>query len=75
MMWKIASASLTDNLIINKMKKTGRPIMLSTGMSSMEEVEEAVELIGKDNLLLAQSTSTYPCKLEELNLNVIKTYK
>jgi len=74
-MWKIASASLTDNLIINKMKKTGRPIMLSTGMSSMEEVEEAVELIGKDNLLLAQSTSTYPCKLEELNLNVIKTYK
>jgi N-acetylneuraminate synthase len=74
-MWKIASASLTDDIIINKMKKTRRPIMLSTGMSTMEEVEKAVEFIGTENLLLAQSTSTYPCKLEELNLNVIKNYK
>jgi len=41
----------------------------------MEEVEEAVAFLGTENLLLAQSTSTYPCKLEELNLNVIKTYK
>ena len=49
--------------------------MVCTGMSSMEEIENAVALIGTDNLLLAQSTSTYPCRLEELNLNVIKTYK
>jgi N-acetylneuraminate synthase len=74
-MFKLASASLTDSVLLNKIKKTGKPIMLSTGMSAMEEVEDAVGIIGTYNLLLAQSTSTYPCKLEELNLNVIKTYK
>lgn len=74
-MFKLASASLTDSVLLNKIKKTGKPIMLSTGMSAMEEVEDAVGIIGTYNLLLAQSTSTYPCKLEELNLNVIRTYK
>lgn len=73
--YKLASASLTDNNLLYKMKTTGRPIMLSTGMSTMEEVEEAVNILGTDNLMIAQSTSTYPCKLEELNLNVIKTYR
>lgn len=73
--YKLASASLTDNNLLYKMKSTGRPIMLSTGMSTMEEVEEAVNILDTDNLMIAQSTSTYPCKLEELNLNVIKTYK
>lgn len=74
-MYKLASASLTDTLLLNKIKSTHRPLMLSTGMSTIEEVESAVKLVGTDNLLLAQSTSTYPCKLEELNLSVIKTYK
>lgn len=73
--YKLASASLTDEDLLRKMKSTGRPIMLSTGMSTMEEIEEAVNILGIDNLLIAQSTSTYPCKLEELNLNVIRTYK
>ena len=73
--YKLASASLTDNVLLNRIKKTGKPIMLSTGMSTMEEVDEAVKIVGTDNLLLAQSTSTYPCKLEELNLHVINTYK
>lgn len=73
--YKIASASLTDVSLLQKIKKTGKPIMLSTGMSIMEEVEEAVELLGTKNLMLAQSTSSYPCKVEELNLRVIQTYK
>ncbi len=73
--YKLASASLTDDVLLNKIKQTGRPIMLSTGMSTMEQVEHAVGLTGKENLLLAQSTSSYPCKLEELNLRVISTYK
>lgn len=73
--YKMASASLTDNTLLDKVKSTGRPIMLSTGMSTMEQVEKAIALTGTDNLLLAQSTSTYPCKLEELNLRVISTYK
>lgn len=74
-MYKLASASLTDTSLLNKIKSTHRPLMLSTGMSTIDEVKSAVSLVGTDNLLLAQSTSTYPCKLEELNLNVIKTYK
>lgn len=74
-LYKIASASLTDNELLKKVKATSKPIMLSTGMSSMDEVENAVELCGLENILLAQSTSTYPCKLEELNLRVINSYK
>jgi N-acetylneuraminate synthase len=74
-LYKIASASLTDHTLIQRLKATGRPIMLSTGMSTMQEVEDAVNILGVDNLLLAQSTSTYPCAIDELNLNVIRTYQ
>ena len=49
--------------------------MLSSGMSTMNEIDEAIELLDTDNLLLAQSTSTYPCRLEELNLKVISSFK
>ncbi len=73
--YKIASASLTDDILLKAIRKTGKPVILSTGMSTMEEVEEAVGLLGKENLLIAQSTSAYPCQLEELNLRVIQTYK
>ncbi|MGK9369311.1 N-acetylneuraminate synthase family protein [Melioribacter sp. Ez-97] len=74
-MYKIASASLTDDKLLARIKSTGRPVMLSTGMSTIEEVDRAVNYLGKNNLLIAQSTSSYPCKLEELNLRVIGTYK
>jgi N-acetylneuraminate synthase len=73
--YKVASASLTDLSLLNAIKRTGKPIFLSTGMSTMEEVEEAVEFLGTENLLIAQSTSTYPCNVEELNLRVIQTYQ
>ncbi|MBI1937451.1 MAG: N-acetylneuraminate synthase family protein [Ignavibacteriales bacterium] len=74
-LYKIASASLTDDDLLKKMKDSSRPIMLSTGMSSLEEVEQAVKLLGEENLMIAQSTSTYPCKLDQLNLKVISSYK
>lgn len=74
-LYKIASASLTDDELLRKMKDAGRPVMLSTGMSTLEEVEQAVKLLGEGNLMIAQSTSTYPCKLNELNLKVISSYK
>lgn len=73
--YKLASASLTDLSLLTKIKNTGRPVILSTGMSNMEEIETAVDLMGTDNILLAQSTSTYPCSLEELNLKAIQTFK
>jgi N-acetylneuraminate synthase len=74
-MYKVASASLTDDKLLSRIKSTGKPIMLSTGMSTIEEVDRAVNYLGKNNLLIAQSTSSYPCSLEELNLRVIDTYK
>ncbi len=73
--YKIPSASLTDFELLKKIKSTGRPIMLSTGMSTLEEINDAINFLGKENLLLAQATSTYPCNVEELNLKVIQTYK
>lgn len=71
--YKAASASLTDISLLKKMKATGRPLMISTGMSTMEEIETAVRELGTDNLLIAHSTSAYPCRVEELNLNMIST--
>jgi N-acetylneuraminate synthase len=73
--YKIASASLTDKELLQKVKSTGRPVMISTGMSTMSDVENAIELLGTENLLIAQSTSNYPCQLEELNLRVINSFK
>jgi N-acetylneuraminate synthase len=71
--YKAASASLTDHALLAKMKATGKPLIISTGMSTMKEIMEAVEAIGTDNLLIAHSTSAYPCPLEELNLRMIHT--
>ena len=73
--YKVASASLTDAPLLRKMKATGRPVILSTGMSTLEEIEAAVDLLGTDKLLIAHSTSTYPCPPEELNLRMIQTLR
>ena len=74
-MYKIASASLTDYGLLNKKRSTGKTLILSTGMSTFEEIKDSVKSIGHNNLLLAHSTSSYPCNLEELNLNMIQTLK
>jgi N-acetylneuraminate synthase len=74
-LYKAASASLTDHALLKKMKSTGKPLMISTGMSTMEEIDSAVSAIGEDGLLIAHSTSAYPCKLEELNLRMILTLR
>ncbi len=72
---KISSALLTDSAFLKTAKRTKRPIILSTGMSTMDEIRKAVTVLGRENLLLAHSTSTYPCKTEELNLTMIDTLK
>lgn len=71
---KFASASLTDIELLKEARKTGIPLMISTGMSTEEQIDYAINEIGTENLLIAQSTSTYPCKLEELNLRVINSF-
>ncbi len=72
-MYKIASASLTDKELLLKHKSLNKPLMLSTGMSTLEEIETAVNILGEDNLMLAHSTSSYPCSNNELNLRMIHT--
>ena len=71
--YKIASASLTDQKLLKEHAVLEQPIILSTGMSTMEEIKKAEEILSNTNLLIAHSTSAYPCKSEELNLNVIPT--
>lgn len=73
--YKVASASITNHSLLHKMNDTGRPIMLSTGMSSWDEIQAGVMAANTKNLLIAHSTSTYPCPVEELNLNMITTLK
>lgn len=72
---KIPSASLTDRELLEATRDTGQPIMLSTGMSSMDQIKAAVKLLGTERLLLAHATSTYPCTKEELNLRMITTLR
>jgi N-acetylneuraminate synthase len=69
--YKIASASLTDDGLLRYTKVKGRPIILSTGMSTLEQIDHAVEILGRDNLIILHSTSTYPADYAELNLKVI----
>jgi len=71
--YKFASASLTDHALIEKVRSTGKPYILSTGMSTMEEIRSAVGKFGTDNLLIAHSTSAYPCPPQELNLKMVET--
>ena len=71
--YKIASASLTDDALLRHHRKYGRPIILSTGMSDLDEIDHAVEVLGTDDLVLMHATSTYPSQPEELNLRAIVT--
>ena len=71
---KIASACLTDDDLILYIKSKGRPILLATGMSTQEQIDHAISLLGQDNLILMHCTSTYPSSEAELNLNVIPNY-
>ncbi len=71
--FKIASASLTDDNLLRHTRATGKPILLSTGMSTVAEIDHAVEVLGKKDLVLLHACSTYPAYYEELNLNAIRT--
>ena len=70
---KVASASLTDTALLSKIAATRVPLILSTGMSTMAEIEFAVALISNTQFGLAHATSTYPCQPTELNLRMIQT--
>lgn len=69
--YKIASASLTDSNLLQYIRNKRKPILLSTGMSTLEQIDHAVQVLGKNDLIILHSCSTYPAYYEELNLRVI----
>lgn len=73
--YKIASASLTDDNLLRYTRSKGKPVLLSTGMSTMKQIRHAVDVLGERNLVIYHCTSTYPSNSDEMNLNVIKTLK
>jgi len=70
---KVASASLTDDVLLRALRATGRTVILSTGMSTPEQIRHAVEVLGSRNIVLLHATSTYPAPPEQLNLRMINT--
>lgn len=71
--YKIPSAALTDDELLKYAAAQGRPLIISTGMSTMEEIRHAVSLLDQKELIVCHSTSTYPCRPAELNLRMINT--
>ncbi len=73
--YKVASAGLTDGRLRRALIDTQKPLIASTGMSSMNEIDAAMAELPRDRLLLMHTTSTYPCKAGEINLRMIETLK
>jgi N-acetylneuraminate synthase len=73
--FKIASASLTDDNLLRHTRSKGKPIILSTGMSTIEEIDHAVEVLGREELILLHACSAYPAHYHELNLRAIPTLR
>lgn len=71
--FKVASACLTDDDLLVAMRETGRPVILSSGMSTPEQIRHAVELLGSEQIVLLHATSTYPAPADQLNLRMINT--
>ncbi|MFJ4175016.1 N-acetylneuraminate synthase family protein [Microbacterium sp. NPDC089696] len=72
---KVASASLTDTELLLALRETGKPVILSTGMSTMEQIDRALDTLGTDRVVLMHATSTYPLEPEEANLRMIATLR
>ncbi|HKZ44682.1 MAG TPA: N-acetylneuraminate synthase family protein [Anaerolineales bacterium] len=73
--YKVPSASLTDLALLKHLRKTGRPMILSTGMSTRDQISKAVEAIAQENLVITHATSSYPCDPNELNLRMVETLR
>lgn len=73
--YKIASASLTDDALLRHTRAKGKPIVLSTGMSTVEQIDHAVEVLGSRDLVLLSCCSAYPSNYTDLNLRTICTLR
>lgn len=70
---KIASACLTDDDLLRRVRETQRTVILSTGMSTMAQIAHAIDVLGRERLILCHTTSSYPAPAEELNLRMLQT--
>jgi len=73
--YKVAAASLTDAGLLKKINSTGKPVILSTGMSELSEIDKAVQYLDKENLLIMHCVSQYPAAPENINLKAIQTLR
>ncbi|MFX1579774.1 MAG: N-acetylneuraminate synthase family protein [Promethearchaeota archaeon] len=74
--YKMASASLTDHTLLKTVRDLGKPMILSTGMSTMKQIDEAIDVLsGTDNIVILHCNSSYPAKNDELNLLAIETLR
>lgn len=71
--YKVASASITDRNLLERISGTGKPIFMSTGMSNIEIVKKAISYLDLTNLVLMHTVSTYPAANQDLNLSAITT--
>ena len=74
--YKIASADLVDYFLLNRVAATKKQVLLSVGMASMGEIEDALNIFAKynnNNVLLLHCVSNYPCSDESLNLRAMQT--
>ncbi|MHA1917912.1 MAG: N-acetylneuraminate synthase [Candidatus Ranarchaeia archaeon] len=72
---KVSSGDLTNYPLLEEIKKTNLPIILSTGMATMDEIVESVDLIKLNPLIVLHCISQYPTPPELVNLNIIRTLK
>ena len=72
---KVASASVTDLSMLRKLADTGKPIILSTGMSTLNQIDRAVSVFDPAKLIILHATSTYPLPAEEANIRMISTLR
>jgi len=73
--YKIPSAMLTNKRLLEKTKSTKKPILLSTGMSTLSEIDKAINFLSTVPLVILHCNSSYPAENSELNLRAIETYK
>jgi hypothetical protein len=73
--FKVASADINDFLLHKKLSSINKKVIISTGMSSLKDIEKIIPLYKKKNLILLHCVSRYPCPDEQINLAVINSLK
>jgi N-acetylneuraminate synthase len=73
--YKIASASITDKGLLERVRRTGKPVFMSTGMANLEIIQKAVNCLDSSCLILMHTVSTYPASNNDLNLSAIRTLR